>query len=217
MEAFVYCWYNEENSKKYIGYHKGHIDDDYISSSCNKKFWEDYKCGKLKRQIIAYGTVRDCQRLERKLFESIDWKSDEYYNIAIGGSVNFALNNPMFRKEIREKVGAIHKNKIVSVETRKKLSKAQIGRTYGLETKNKHRERMLGNKLAKYKVLSEDHKLILKNKALQNNPMLKEENRNKVRDSKIGLKALYKEGAKKMAKPGSQKWNDLVNQGWDGK
>ena len=36
MEAFVYCWYNVENNKKYIGYHKGHVEDGYVSSSGNK-------------------------------------------------------------------------------------------------------------------------------------------------------------------------------------
>ena len=71
-EAFVYCWYNEENKKKYIGYHKGNIDDGYICSSKSNHFWEDYNAGKLKRQIIAHGTTKDCQRLERKIFENID-------------------------------------------------------------------------------------------------------------------------------------------------
>lgn len=217
QEAFVYCWYNEETNKKYIGYHKGNVDDGYISSSGNKKFWEDFNAGKLKRQIIAHGSVIDCQKLEKTIFENIDWRSDEYYNIAIGGSVNFALNNPMYRKEIREKIGKIHKNKIVSKETRKKLSKVQSGRKYGEETKSKHRKNMMGNKRAKGNILTESHRHILKQKALENNPMMNEENRNKIRNSKIGLKALYKNGSKKLAKPGSDKWKSLINQGWEKK
>lgn len=217
MEAFVYCWYNSDNNKKYIGYHKGSINDGYISSSSNKSFWEDYNKGKLKRQIIAHGSIKDCQRLERKIFENIDWKSDEYYNIAVGGSINFSLNNPMFRKEVRKKIGEFHKNKIVSQETRKKLSDAQLCRKYGEETKEKHRKNMMGNTRAKGNVITEEHKNILKQKALNNNPMMKEENRNKVRDSKIGTKALYKNNKRKMAIPNSEKWNLLISQGWEPK
>lgn len=49
MEAFVYCWYNQDTKKKYIGYHKGNVDDGYVSSSCNDRFWKDYNEGKMKK------------------------------------------------------------------------------------------------------------------------------------------------------------------------
>lgn len=39
----------------------------------------------------------------------------------------------------------------------------------------------------------------------------------KVRQSKIGLVGLYKDNIKKMAKPGTEKWNDLINQGFSPK
>ena len=32
-EAFVYEWENQENGKKYVGYHKGHTNDGYTFSS----------------------------------------------------------------------------------------------------------------------------------------------------------------------------------------
>jgi hypothetical protein len=214
MEAFVYCWYNDQNNKKYIGYHKGQVNDGYVSSSGNADFWRDYNDGKLKRQIIAHGTIKDCQRLERKLFENIDWKSDEYYNIAVGGSVNFALNNPMFREEVRKKISAVHKNKLVSKDTRKKLAKAQTGKKQSEETKDKHRKRMLGNKHARGVIRIENHKNILSQKALNNNPMKNEESRKKVSLSKIDTKSLYKNGKMKKAKPNSDKWNALINDGW---
>jgi len=214
VEAFVYCWYNIESNKKYIGYHKGTIDDGYVSSSGNPQFWIDYESKKLKRQIVAKGTVKDCQKLERTLFENVDWKSDEYYNIAVGGSVNFALNNPMYRKEIREKIGKIHKGKVVSEETRKRLSKAQTGRKYSDETKEKHRKNMMGNNYAVGNILSKSHKEILREKALNNNPMNNPEYVEKIRQSKIGTVALYKNGFMKKAKPNSEKWNTLILDGW---
>ena len=36
----------------------------------------------------------------------------------------------------------------------------------------------------------------------------------KVSQSKIGTKSLYKDGKMKKAKPDSDKWNNLINDGW---
>jgi hypothetical protein len=47
-EAFVYEWYNLTNGKSYIGYHKGNINDGYISSSHNQDFWNDFNNPKMK-------------------------------------------------------------------------------------------------------------------------------------------------------------------------
>lgn len=189
-EAFVYCWYNEENKKKYIGYHKGNIDDGYVCSSKSTQFWKDYNAGKLKRQIIAHGTTKDCQRLERKIFENIDWKSDEYYNLAVGGSVLYSLNNPMFREENKEYFSRLHKND------------------------PKRKERAIGNQYAKGTIRSDKHKEILRQKAINDNPMSKPEFVEKVRLSKVGTKALYKDGRMKKAKPNTDMWNQLINSGW---
>jgi len=49
------------------------------------------------------------------------------------------------------------------------------------------------------------------------NPMDNEESRNKIRLLKLGTKGLYKDGKKKLALPGSDKWNDLMNTGWSTK
>ena len=54
-----------------------------------------------------------------------------------------------------------------------------------------------------------------KGKAIgQNNAMAKVENRKKVSQSKIGRKALYKDGKKKLVLPNSDNWNKLITEGY---
>ncbi len=48
----------------------------------------------------------------------------------------------------------------------------------------------------------------------ENNSMANPESRLKVSMSKIGKRALYKDGKRKMALPNSEKWNELVQQGY---
>jgi hypothetical protein len=216
-EAFVYCWYNILSNKKYIGYHKGFEEDGYVSSSGSNLFWEDFNKGLLKRQILCHGTVSDCRSLELKILKNVDWKSDEYYNLSIGGSTNFALNNPMFRKETREYFSNLHKNRIFTDEWRLNISKGLTGKKQSNETKAKRRIIMAGNKYAKGNKLTDDHKEILREKAINNNPMQNPESVEKIRQSKLGTKSLYKNGKMKKAKPNSEKWQTLILQGWEPK
>jgi len=205
-----------DNGKKYIGYHKGNENDGYICSSRSKLFWEDWKQGNWTRQIIANGSVEDCQRLEQAIFKAIDWKSDEYYNLAVGGSVLFGLNNPMYRKEVKEKISQLHKGRNFTKEWCKKISESLTGKTWSdnQERVSKASKRMQGNDYAFGNKLSDNHKEILREKSKINNPMNDSISREKVRLSKIGLKRLYKDGKYRMAKPNSNKWNKLISEGW---
>lgn len=216
-EAFVYCWYNVKNNKKYVGFHKGTPNDGYVSSSSNFLFWEDYDKGLLKRQIICHGSVKECRKLELEILKKLDWKSDEYYNLSIGGSTNFAINNPMFRKETRKYFSELYKGRIFTDEWKNNISKSLTGKKQSEETKEKRRVKMIGNRYASGNKLSDKHKEILKEKAINNNPMVSKESREKVSRSKIGTKSLYKDGVKRMAKPNSEKWKSLITHGWEPK
>lgn len=216
-EAFVYCWTNHDNGKKYIGFHKGTEDDGYICSSRSKLFWEEFEAGNnWSRQIIAHGSIEDCQKLERAIFENIDWKSDEYYNLAVGGSVLFSLNNPMYRKEVREKMSQKLRGRKFTDEWKSKISASLTGKTWSHDEKRivEHSDRMKNNDFAVGNVLSDDHRETLRQKALINNPMNNSKSRQKVGASKKGLKRLNKDGKFKMAKPNSDKWNLLISEGW---
>ena len=37
-DSFVYIWHNISNGRKYVGYHKGTLDDGYICSSSNDRY-----------------------------------------------------------------------------------------------------------------------------------------------------------------------------------
>lgn len=93
----------------YIGYHKGSVDDGYISSS--KTFNEAYH-GRPKdftRQIIAEGCVKDMQSLEITLLKNVDAaRNGQFYNKHNGGK-NFVCNGH-------------------SIETRAKMSKSRTGK-----------------------------------------------------------------------------------------
>jgi len=101
MEAFVYIWHNIINGRKYVGYHKGSLDDGYISSTSNDNFWKDFECHEFEREIIFEGTRDECLKYEQDYLKSIDLKSDEWYNNARGAEI-------IFTQEVRDKIRNHH-------------------------------------------------------------------------------------------------------------
>jgi hypothetical protein len=127
-EAFVYCWTNLDNEKKYVGYHKGSQEDGYVCSSKSETFWRDWKNDEWSRQIIAEGTMEDCVALEFAILQEIELKNDEWYNNSAGGGI-------VFTEEVRKKM-----SRIPSVETRKKMSDAKKGKKISPEHARKLHE-----------------------------------------------------------------------------
>lgn len=108
-EAFVYCWTDHLTEKLYVGYHKGSVDDGYVSSS--KKFLKEYnkRPGDFTRQIIAHGTVEDMQNFEIKILTSAKAAQNKnFYNRHNGGK-NFYCNG--HTAETRSKMSKTWKNK----------------------------------------------------------------------------------------------------------
>jgi len=82
-EAFVYLWINKDNDKKYIGTHKGSVDDGYIASS--ETFLADYNESPTRfiRSILAYGSQQEMYELETKLLLDLKTRmSNMYYNLS---------------------------------------------------------------------------------------------------------------------------------------
>jgi hypothetical protein len=80
-EAFVYCWTDTANQKLYVGSHKGKIDDGYICSS--KIMKEEYvkRPNDFVRQIVATGKLIDIRKLESKILQSVNARTDSnFYN-----------------------------------------------------------------------------------------------------------------------------------------
>lgn len=90
-EAFVYKWSNLTNGKFYIGYHKGSLDDGYISSSHNEMFWNDFTNPEMVwvREIIFIGSKNDCLFEEQKILKKYDLKDYTLYNNARGSQIIF--------------------------------------------------------------------------------------------------------------------------------
>lgn len=66
-ESFVYKWTNIDSGRYYIGKHKGHDEDGYISSG--KVFMRAYRCNPtmFDRTILHRGTDKECLRVEGRL------------------------------------------------------------------------------------------------------------------------------------------------------
>lgn len=140
-EAFVYEWKNLTNGKSYIGYHKGSVDDGYITSSCNEEFWNDFNNPKMNwdRKIIAEGTSNECLRIEQRILKEIDIKSDKYYNNARGAEI-------IFTKIVLDKMSKSHKKRW---ENMTDDAKAEHSKKISESKKGIPRPKEVGEKLSK--------------------------------------------------------------------
>jgi hypothetical protein len=100
-DGFIYIWINIITGKKYIGSHKGHIHDGYVSSS--SYFLADYRKSpnEFSRDILEYiiGDIPCIRKIETEyLMKNSVSSSDEFYNksnSAFGANMT-GKNNPMY-------------------------------------------------------------------------------------------------------------------------
>jgi hypothetical protein len=138
-DSFVYIWTNKTKNRKYVGYHKGTLDDGYISSTSNNNFWKDFDCDEFQREIIFEGTRDECLKYEQDYLKSIDISSDEWYNNARGAEI-------IFTQEVKDKIRNHHLGK----------PSGMLGKNHSEETKNKVSKRL------KDRVFSDDHLINLR-------------------------------------------------------
>jgi hypothetical protein len=152
MDSFVYCWTNHTLNKIYVGFHKGNENDGYVCSSKSKEFWNDFENANYMwtRQIIAKGTMRECQTLESKILDSLDITSESVYNNK--NNLMFNLNeevrsklrmsakkrnkNPEYIKMLSDKA----KKQWSNTEFRSHMSEINTGKKLSEETKDKLRQ-----------------------------------------------------------------------------
>ena len=160
MNSFVYCWTDHATSKLYVGFHKGNPDDGYICSSKHMK--KEYKARPqdFTRQIIATGTYEDCRNFENVVIKAMFEQQVPCYNLNVNGVIRFT-------DEIRAKISATHKGKVISESHRQALRDWNKTRAPASdETREKIRQSKLGKKRG---------------------PMSDEQKR-KIKDSNTGLK-----------------------------
>lgn len=87
MKGFVYEWTNTENGKKYIGSHKGNLDDGYIGSGLIFRRSYNNNPNNFTRRILYVG--ENYRQVEEQILQELNVeKNDLYYNLkntAIGG------------------------------------------------------------------------------------------------------------------------------------
>ena len=103
-EYFVYIWTNIRNGKKYIGSHKGNINDGYIGSGIYFKRAYNKEPKNFKREILEiYESYKDMKQGEHEyLLKYSAMENENFYNLtnlSSGGNLHAHLS-----KEQKEKI-----------------------------------------------------------------------------------------------------------------
>jgi hypothetical protein len=136
--AFVYRWTDSSNGKKYIGSHKGSVDDGYIGSGKIFKLAYNKRKDFFSREVLYIGSYEDVLELEEFILVEVDAENNEdYYNLknaALGGKTVYGESHHMKSKEHRDRVRLSMKGdknhrygKKTSDETRLKMSESRKG------------------------------------------------------------------------------------------
>ena len=132
---FCYITINLKNGKRYIGSHStNNIDDNYLGSGkLIIKAVKKYGRENFKREILKKcKTIEEARKLEESYIKEYCTLSPSGYNLhPSGGSYkgsidNRGKNHPLYgkklSKEIKQKISNSEKGKVISYETRKKIS-----------------------------------------------------------------------------------------------
>jgi len=189
-DSFVYKWTNLSNGKFYIGYHKGSLDDGYVSSSQNNLFWEDFNNPEMiwVREILHVGDKEECLFVEQKILKGCDLKDENVYNNARGSQIIFTddvrlkMSNSSKKRwenisdEERKCYGSKISNSKKGIprtkETKDKLSKQLKGKSF-VELYGEERAKEIGSKISESKkgmhYHSEEYKEKLSQSMIGNN------------------------------------------------
>lgn len=138
MIGFIYLWINNINGKKYVGLHKGLSDDGYIGSGVAfKKAIEKYGIENFERKILheEYSSEESLYQKEFDIINNLNAVfSTEYYNMTNYDPkcVKF-INGEKCRvmsDETKKKMSDVAKMRIVSDETKRKMSESRIGKKF---------------------------------------------------------------------------------------
>lgn len=107
LDSFVYCWTDHGTKRLYVGMHKGHPDDGYVSSS--KHMLRAYKerPADFTREVLTRNTYDICRTFEVAIIKAMFEQNVPCYNLNAGGAI-------LFTPEIRAKISQTHKGKTIS-------------------------------------------------------------------------------------------------------
>lgn len=227
--GFVYIWFDKKHKRFYIGSHWGNIDDGYIcSSSWMKQAYDrrpsDFRRRILKRDILREHILKEEQRWLNMV--SRDELGRRYYNLN-GNCLYHWHNDPDKRLTVGQKISKANKGRVspakgipCSEERKQRLSDLHKGvpKNYNrsVETRakisqNSKRLQAEGRVGMCGRTHSEDTKQLMSKNNAMNDPI----NRQKVADAKKGIRWLTNGVTKKMAVPGTDKFDSLINIGFE--
>ena len=128
--GFVYRWHDNSNGKYYVGSHKGSTDGKYIGSGILFRRAYNKRPHEFEREILYVGN--DYHEVEELVLLTLDAAADEksynMKNAALGGHMGAEGIKKMVAKNTGSKRSEETKqklrNKIVSAETKQKMSQS---------------------------------------------------------------------------------------------
>jgi len=145
-KAYVYYWQELSTNKWYIGSRtrKGcHPNDGYITSSKIVRPLIQNKPTNWKRTIVAAGDPKDMLNFEITLLKALDAKNDPMSYNRHNGKGDFTTTGMKISEETRRKMSKAHigkKKGPPSEETRRKISEAQKGIPRGTQSMEARRK-----------------------------------------------------------------------------
>jgi len=180
--GFIYFWYDKKRKMFYLGSHWGAENDGYICSSNRMREAYRRRPQDFKRRIIQKNISRDNLLDEEHKWLQLmpkselgkryynlrqhkwgHWSTDIISNLSVCEKIKKTLSVP----KVKEKIGAVHRGKIMSDEAKEKIRTARAKQVYTEESKKKMSESHKGNKNHFYgkqhteevrQVMSEKHK-----------------------------------------------------------
>ena len=102
MSYALYHHTNIESGKTYVGIYKYAEDREYITSSKNEAFWNDYDAGLLFREILHVSDEATIRHMESEILADAKNRgiTDSYYNLCFGAGPT----GIMYTDEVRAKM-----------------------------------------------------------------------------------------------------------------
>jgi hypothetical protein len=234
--GFVYIWFDRKHKRYYIGAHWGTEYDGYVCSSSWMKKAYSRRPQDFKRRILerVYSNRKQTFIAEEKYLDLI--KKEEfgkrYYNLKnIKG--HWSITEEKI-KSISQRISEAHKNNPDfgvwnrglkrSEEVRKKISEStskSMKLHYEKNPRTQETKKLISknsSRLQKEKKIGmhgKKHSDETINKMKVNNAMNNPEYVAKVKKSKQGIRWLINGEVRKMAIPGTDKYNNLIKQGFN--
>lgn len=157
----IYKIVNRINGKFYVGKHTTKNPyDDYMGSGklIREAIKKHGKENFVKIILYCLATEDEAYRKEAEIITEEFVSRNDTYNLIVGGlGFGQGKNNPFYGKQrpysTRQKIGKVHKGKIVSDETKQKLSVAHKGLNHSNETRLKMSESLKGSNNPRAKII----------------------------------------------------------------